>query len=55
MIGHNQMDIINRFKWLMKVSQFGDGDVRRLDVKVVAEDDPERPLTSLIAFVGKPS
>jgi len=42
------------FLWTIKVTAFEGGDVRRLDVRITPEDAPDRPLTSLIAFVGKP-
>ena len=43
------------FLWTINVTAFEGGDVRRLDVRVTPEDDPDRPLSTLIAFVGKPS
>ncbi len=43
------------FRWTIKVTEVEGGDVRRLDVRVVPEDDPERPLTTLIAYIGKPA
>ncbi|ALP54305.1 hypothetical protein Tel_14770 [Candidatus Tenderia electrophaga] len=43
------------FSWVIKVTEVEGGDVRRLDVRVVPENDPERPLTSLIAYIGKPA
>ncbi len=42
------------FRWDIKVTAFQGGDVRRLDVKVVPQAQPKQPLSSLIAFVGKP-
>lgn len=43
------------FRWTIKVTEIEGGDVRRLDVRVVPEDDPARPLTTLIAYIGKPA
>jgi len=43
------------FRWTIKVTEISGGDVRRLDVKVVPDDDPERPLSSMIAYLGKPA
>ncbi len=43
------------FLWTIKVTAFEGGDVRRLDVRVTPEGDPDRPLSTLIAFLGKPS
>jgi len=43
------------FRWSIKVTEFQGGDVRRLDVKVVPQTQPDQPLSTLIAFVGKPS
>ena len=42
------------FQWTIKVTEFQGGDVRRLDVKVSPKGEPDQPLSSLIAFVGKP-
>lgn len=42
------------FRWTIKVTEFQGGDVRRLDVRVATQAQPKQPLTTLIAFVGKP-
>lgn len=42
------------FHWVIKVTEFQGGDVRRLDVKVAPQAQPKQPLSSLVAFVGKP-
>ncbi len=42
------------FKWLVKVTEVKGSDVRRLDVKVTPEDDDDRPLTTMVAYIGKP-
>jgi general secretion pathway protein I len=44
-----------QFNWLITVSTVEGGDVRRLDVKVTPEDDPEQTLSSYVAYVGKSS
>ena len=41
------------FKWVITVTEVEGGDVRRLDVKVTPEDDDERPLSTMVAYVGK--
>jgi len=43
------------FKWVISVTEVEGGDVRRLDVKVSPEDDDERPLSTMVAYVGKSS
>jgi general secretion pathway protein I len=43
------------FKWVISVTEVEGGDVRRLDVKVTPADDAERPLSSMVAYVGKSS
>jgi len=43
------------FKWVITVTEVEGGDVRRLDVKVSPEDDDERQLSSMVAYVGKSS
>lgn len=42
------------FQWTIKVTEFGGGDVRRLDVKVAPKAESTQTLSTLIAFVGKP-
>ncbi len=42
------------FKWLVNVTEVKGSDVRRLDVKVTPEDDDDRPLTTMVAYIGKP-
>lgn len=41
------------FSWVIKVTEFQGGDVRRLDVRVTPQDKTDQPLSTLIAFVGK--
>ncbi len=43
------------FQWVINVIQVEGGDVRRLDIKVMPEDDDERPLSTMVAFIGKPA
>lgn len=43
------------FNWIITVTEVEGGDVRRLDVKVTPEDDDERPLSTMVAYVGKSS
>ena len=41
------------FRWVINVTEVEGGDVRRLDVRVTPEEDQDRPLTSLVAYIGK--
>ena len=41
------------FQWVITVTEVEGGDVRRLDVRVTPEEDDERPLSTMIAYVGK--
>ncbi len=43
------------FKWLIKVTEVEGGDVRRIDLTVMPEDDDERLLSTMVAYVGKAS
>jgi len=43
------------FKWVISVTEVEGGDVRRLDVKVTPGDDDDRPLSTMVAYVGKSS
>lgn len=43
------------FQWIITVTEVEGGDVRRLDVKVMPEEDEERPLSTMVAYVGKSS
>ncbi len=43
------------FKWLIKVTEVEGGDVRRIDLTVMPEDDDERLLSTMVAYVGKGS
>lgn len=43
------------FHWIINVIEVEGGDVRRLDIKVTPEEDEERPLSSMVAFIGKPA
>lgn len=41
--------------WTLKVSSTDDADVRRLDIEVRAEKDAERPDSTAIAYLERPS
>ncbi|MBK9131948.1 MAG: type II secretion system minor pseudopilin GspI [Gammaproteobacteria bacterium] len=41
--------------WTLKVSSTEDADVRRLDIEVRAEKDAERPDSTAIAYLERPS
>ncbi len=43
------------FRWVINVTEVEGGDVRRLDVRVTPEEDEDRPLTTLVAYIGKSS
>lgn len=40
------------FRWVITVTEVEGGDVRRLDVRVTPEQQPDRPLTTLVAYIG---
>lgn len=52
--GNSDMGARN-YVWTIKVTAFEGSALRRLDVEVKAEDEPEQILSTLIAFVGKPT
>jgi len=43
------------FQWTITVTEVEGGDVRRLDLRVTPENDEERPLSTMVAYVGKSS
>lgn len=43
------------FNWVITVTEVEGGDVRRLDVRVTPAEDSDRPLTTLVAYIGKPA
>jgi len=44
-----------KFDWVITVTEVEGGDVRRLDVRVTPQEDHDRPLTTLVAYIGKPA
>lgn len=43
------------FNWTITVTEVENSDVRRLDLRVSRAEDSDRPLTTLVAYIGKPS
>ncbi len=43
------------FSWTIDVTEIEGGDVRRLDLRVTRQEDSDRPLTTLVAYIGKPA
>ena len=43
------------FRWVIKVTKTEGGDVDRVDLTVTTADDDERPLSTMVAYVGKSS
>jgi general secretion pathway protein I len=44
-----------QFLWTIKVTESKGNDVRRLDVVVTPEEDDQRPLSTMVSYVGRSS
>ena len=52
---HGAYKAPREFNWVITVTEVEGGDVRRLDLRVTPQEDAERPLTTLVAYIGKPA
>lgn len=43
------------FQWVINVTEVEGGDVRRLDIKVMPAENEDQPLSSMVAYLGKPA